>query len=409
MDPITHGITGALLGKGYFSERHGRLAVFAATLGSVFPDVDVFAEVASRDPLSIIKYHRSITHSFVALPFFAMLLAGLTRWIARRLGWQTPSWLVLTIAYGVGIASHIVLDGMTSFGTRMWFPLSRERVAWDLLFIIDFSFTSIVLLPQVGAWIYGDAAKSLARAIRMWVLFSLGAVLIWAAARGAGYPFHALTGVIACAVLAAVCFAPAAGGWGFRVKRAVWCQAGTYVAVAYLIACGLAHHAAITRAETFAEQNHLAVERIAALPIPPAFLDWGDAIRTPHGVYESQFDLRGAKSTGFYFIPDSPPDPFIARALQLPDVQLYWGFARFPSIQSFAEDGRHIVELGENRFSDGRHRSPQPFTYQVVFDTDGKLLAQGWLTSGLLRRQMRRVQSQQPGAAAITAPAGNAP
>jgi membrane-bound metal-dependent hydrolase YbcI (DUF457 family) len=409
MDPITHGLTGALLGKGYFSERHGRMAVFAATLGSVFPDVDVFAEVASRDPLSIIKYHRSITHSFVALPFFAMLLAGLTRWLARRLGWQTPSWLVLTIAYGVGIASHIILDGMTSFGTRMWFPISRERVAWDLLFIVDFSFASIVLLPQVGAWIYRDAAKSLARAVRMWVLFSLGAVLIWAAARGAGYPFHVLTGVIACAVLAAVCFAPAAGGWGFRVKRAVWCQAGTYVAVAYLIACGLAHHAAITRAETFAEQNHLSVERIAALPIPPSFADWGDAIRTPSGIYESQFDLRGAKSIGFYFIPDSPPDPFIARAFQLPDVQVYWGFARFPSIQSFAEDGRHIVELGENRFSDGRHRSPQPFTYEVVFDADGTLLSQGWLTTGLLRRQMRRVQSQQPGAAGTTAPAGSAP
>ncbi len=409
MDPITHGIAGALLGKGYFSERHGRVAVFAATLGSVFPDVDVFAEFFSRDPLSIIKYHRSITHSFVALPFFAILLAGLTRWLARRLGWQTPSWLVLTIAYGVGIASHIVLDGMTSFGTRMWFPISGERVAWDLLFIVDFTFTSIILLPQVGAWIYSDAAKSRARAIRMWVLFSLGVVLIWVAARAAGYPFHALTGASASAGLAAGCVAPAAGGGGFRVKRATWCRAGTYLAVAYLVACGLAHHVAIARAEAFAEQNHLVVDRLAALPIPPSFADWGDAIRTSNGVYESQFDLRGAKSTRFYFIPDSPPDPFIARAFQIPDVQLFWGFARFPSIQSFAENGRHIVELGENRFSDGRHRSPQPFTYEVVFDADGKLVSQGWLMSGLLRRQMRRVRSQQPPAAGTTAPAGSAP
>ena len=395
MDPITHGITGTLLGKGYFSERHGRVATFAVLLGSVFPDVDVFVEFATHDPLSIIKYHRSITHSFVAMPFFAALLAWPTRWLAQRRGISTPSWLVLTLAYAVGIASHIVLDGMTSFGTRMWFPISHERVAWDLLFIVDFAFTSIVLLPQVGAWIYRDREKSLGRAVRMWVLFTLGAVLVWAAARGAGYPFGVRTGVIASAILAAVCFAPAIGGWGFRVRRAIWCQAGTYVTVVYLVACGLAHHAAMARAKTFADENHLAVERMAALPIPPAFLDWGDAIRTPTGVYESQFDLRGPKTSDFYFIPDSPPDPYIARAFQLPEVQLYWGFARFPSIQSHAQDGNHVVELGESRYSYRQHRSPQPFTYQVVFDADGRLLEQGWLTSGLMRRQLRRIRSQE--------------
>jgi inner membrane protein len=91
MDPVTHGIAGALLGKGFFSKRHERVAIFAATLGAVAPDVDVVREVFSNDPLSIIKYHRAITHSFVALPFFALLLALhtvgaiplLKRWSAR--------------------------------------------------------------------------------------------------------------------------------------------------------------------------------------------------------------------------------------------------------------------------------------------------------------------------------------
>ena len=88
MDPVTHGITGALLGKAYFSDRYGKAATFAAVLGAIAPDVDVFAEAVTRDPLSIIKYHRAITHSFVALPVFAMLLAiltlGLLPWVRRR-------------------------------------------------------------------------------------------------------------------------------------------------------------------------------------------------------------------------------------------------------------------------------------------------------------------------------------
>src|ERR1700722_20972399 len=174
MDPITHGITGALLGKSYFSERYGRVATFAAVLGAVFPDIDIVAETISDDPLAIVKYHRGITHSFVALPLFAMLLAWLTRWITRRRGIESPPWGILTVIYAVGIASHIALDGMTSFGTRMWTPISEKRVAWDLLFIIDFTFTSIVLLPQVIAWIYRNNGRGteLDCATRMWILFS---------------------------------------------------------------------------------------------------------------------------------------------------------------------------------------------------------------------------------------------
>jgi inner membrane protein len=241
MDPITHGIAGGLLGKGYFADRKGRLAIFAATLGAVFPDIDVIAELVSRDPLAIIKYHRGITHSFVGLPFFAALLAWLTRWLARRRGIETASWAVLTLIYGIGIASHIVLDGMTSFGTRMWTPISQQRVSWDLLFIIDFSFTSIVLLPQVASWIYQDRARKQMRAIWMWVLFTLSAVLAWMAAGAAGFPFHLWVVALASTIIAALFFLPALGDWGFRVTRASWCQAGTYAMLAYLLSCGVAH------------------------------------------------------------------------------------------------------------------------------------------------------------------------
>ncbi len=200
MDPVTHGIAGALLGKGYFSERYGRVAVFAATLGAVFPDVDVTADIFSRDPLAIVKYHRAITHSFVALPVFAFLLAVLTRlavpWLKKRSerfrNIESPPLAILTLIYGIGIASHIMLDGMTSFGTRMWYPISSERVAWDLLFIIDLTFMAILLLPQMLPWIYSDArpdaspdpSKSRRRAWQTWIWFSVGTLACLAANKG---------------------------------------------------------------------------------------------------------------------------------------------------------------------------------------------------------------------------------
>lgn len=398
MDPITHGITGALLGKSYFSERYGRVATFAAVLGAVFPDIDIAAEIISRDPLAIVKYHRGITHSFVALPVFAMLLAWLIRWIAKRRGIEAPPWGILAIVCGIGIASHIVLDGMTSFGTRMWTPISNKRVAWDLLFIIDFVFSAIVLLPQVIAWVYGsDAAKSGGRAKRMWVLFSVASIAVWGVALGAGYPFHWWIVAIASGVLAGIFFLPGAGGWGFHVSQSGWCQLGTCCAVAYLLVCAVAHHAAMVRVHNFAVANRIDGYRTGALPVPPSLLDWGDAIRTQDGVYQARFDLRNAENPAFYFVPDSPPDIFIARALQLPEVKLYWGFARFPTIHSGVEDGEHVVDFGEHRFTNGGRRAPQPFSYRVIFDNAGTVIAEGWLRNGMFIQVMQKMPPASSG------------
>jgi membrane-bound metal-dependent hydrolase YbcI (DUF457 family) len=407
MDPITHGIAGALLGKGYFAgrkgnaspfaDRKGTVAIFAATLGAVFPDIDIIAEIVSRDPLAIVKYHRGITHSFVGLPFFAVILAWLTRWIARRRGIETPSWVMLALIYGVGIASHIVLDGMTSFGTRMWTPLSQQRVSWDLLFIIDFSFTAIILLPQIAAWIYSDRAKSRIRAVWMWSLFTLAAIGAWTVAGAAGFPFHLWIVGLASAIISILFFSPGHAGWGFGIRRSSWCQAGTYAMIAYLFACSVAHHAAILRVKDFASFNKITIDRIGALPLPPSLLDWGGVIRTTDGVFQARFDLRSSAPPDFHFAADSLPDPFIARALQLPEVQLFWQFVRFPVIHSFAEDGEHIVDIGENRFVNTRRKGPQPFTYRLIFDGSGNLLEQGWQADGMFLRHMQRLSPQRSG------------
>ena len=409
MDPVTHGIAGALLGKGFFSDREEKVAIFAATLGAVFPDIDIFyegyAEIVHHDPLAIVKYHRSITHSFVGLPFFAALLAVLTPPIVRILkrryprfhDLEAPPFWLLTVIYGVGIASHILLDAMTSFGTRMWFPISKRRVAWDLLFIVDFAFTTIILAPQVVAWIYRDPAKSRKRALKMWIWFTCGDFIFWLLARAASYPFHLWIAVLASIALAALFFVPGAGGWGFKVSRAEWCQAGTCFAVAYLFFCSVAHHRAMLKVRAYADAHHIQVDRMGALPIPPSLLDWDDAIRAPNGIYTAQFDLREKNPPSFDFIADSPLDEYILRAFSMYNVRLYWGFARFPVVRSYQADIFHVVELGENREMAGGRRGPQPFVYRVVFDPSGNVIFQGWLNEGMMPTpDMKHLVPQKP-------------
>jgi len=402
MDPITHGIAGALIGKGFFAEREGKVAIFAATLGAIFPDVDVFAvifvEIFSNDRLATIKMHRGFTHSFVGLPLFALALAWLTRWYCGRRGWRAPSFWMLTLIYGVGILSHILFDAATSYGTRLWNPFSSERVAWDFVFIIDFVFTAIALVPQVAAWVFSDSEKGSVRAGSMWLLFNVGAVGVWWLCRWVGFAFHVWILLVVAAVLAAIFLLPLAGYRGFRISRARWCQVGTLVLVAYIGACALAHDVALARVRDYAERQHLDVLGMAAIPSPPSLLDWSGKIRTADGIYQARFDLRQPAPEWFQFLADSPPDPYIDAAMKLSDVQVYLWFARFPVIRSRLAGSEHVVELADSRFMERGQRLPAPFRFQLYFDADGKLVEEDW-AEGTAGMRVRRTHPANGGTA----------
>lgn len=163
----------------------------------------------------------------------------------------------------------------------------------------------------------------------------------------------------------------------------------------------MAHQKALRRIEAFAEGNHIAVVRIGALPLAPTILNWGVGIRTPDGVYQTEFDLRHAADAPVTYTPDSPPDIYIVRALALPSVQLFWEFSRFPSIRSHVVNGQPVVDFGENRFMN-RRPGPQPFTYRVVFNAAGRVVEEGLLTDGMLLRRMEAVPAaaqRSPGSA----------
>src|SRR5207237_7476522 len=119
MDTITHGIAGALIAKSVFRGRdtfgpqpltRQRIVTWSLMLGAIFPDSDVLREFFSRNDLLILTWHRSITHSLICMPIFALALAALTRWFVRWRKWDAPSLAFLFVVYVVGILSHILLD-----------------------------------------------------------------------------------------------------------------------------------------------------------------------------------------------------------------------------------------------------------------------------------------------------------
>src|ERR1017187_9057491 len=121
MDTLTHGLAGALLARALPSTGDetldrtlARREAWAGFAAAMFPDADVFVAPFSAE--FYITQHRALTHSFVALPVWIVLLTAVAsirlspsigprgsagrRTAVGRLG------LVVALA----LVSHILLD-----------------------------------------------------------------------------------------------------------------------------------------------------------------------------------------------------------------------------------------------------------------------------------------------------------
>jgi membrane-bound metal-dependent hydrolase YbcI (DUF457 family) len=412
MDTITHGIVGALTGKALFAGRDvpakspdgalsrahssstARTAIVACTLGSIFPDIDIFAGTLARNPLAIMEWHRNMSHSLVMLPVWAAILAALSLPIARWLHWKTPTYPMLFAIYAVGLVTHVFLDVVTNFGTMVWSPLRYTRVAWDWLFILDLTLTSVALVPQLAAWCYRDPLKSRGRITAVWMALTVGAFGAYELAASAGYRFPIIVVGILIAIFAVILFVPSLRGAGFHWTRASWCRAGLALVCAYLALASTMHGKALGEVDHFAAAHHLPMDNLAALPLPPTVTQWAGLVATPEGVWRWTFHEPGGQIERTQFYSDPPPDRYVAEAKKLHDVQVYLWFARFPVWQELQENDRTIVDISDVRFfreedSVARVGSGQPlrlpgirpnptgFTFEVVFDADGSVVSSG--------------------------------
>ena len=397
MDTITHGIAGALIGKAAFRGddmfvlrpiSRARTVTWAFMLGAIFPDSDVFREFFSKNDLLILTWHRSMTHSLICMPVFAVLLAALTRGIARWRKWDAPSFAALTGIYVLGILSHILLDLATSFGTMIWSPVNWSRPAWDLLFIIDFTFSAILLVPQFLAWIYARKEGLLRRAFASWLVFSAGALAAAAIAKSVRAPYSdgAILGTLV--VLTVLFLLPTVRNWGLAVRAATWNRVGLAVGVAYIAFAVYLHHDALRRVDQFAAKLRLDARSLGALPYPPSVWFWDGLVLTPRGVYETRLDLSEASPSGdsagssdinYRFYPDAPPNRYIDAAMRLRDVQVVLWFSRFPVTRFHKEGEDAVVEISDLRFARTRSDRGAAFTYRVRFDPEANVLSQGWV------------------------------
>jgi len=349
MDTVTHGIAGSVFARSLTRRPGARGALVLGLVAAMLPDIDF---LFLPDRIAYIRGHRGWTHSFVLLPLFALGLA-----LAGKLLYRHARLATLWIFSAVGIATHILFDWITSFGTMFWLPFTGARYTLDWVFILDPIFTAIVSLSLLAATI-------------------------------------------------------------FRPKGRLFSAIGAGILAAYLAFCGVMHARALAIWKGMDATPPGA--KVAVLPQFLSPFRWLGLSERPDEIHVAFFDI-GPFATGaenprpptrlaevLASLADYYPPPArasieryrkpsgshaLSAAEQLPDVRAYLGFARFPLATVRSErDGETTVFFQDLRFlpwfigpwereRGGVHFRRQPFVYRVRLDPDGRPLDRGFVGS----------------------------
>jgi inner membrane protein len=203
MEPITHFLTGAAMGRAGLN-RKTAYATVAAALAAEAADIDILWSLAG--PVESLKHHRGITHTFLAAPLVAAAVVGLVwlwdRWRpsfppffakgAKKDGAPGKNSLRQPIHWGwlyattlLAALSHLLLDWTNNYGLRPFFPFNGRWYAGSFVFIAEPVLWALFALAFLMPWLLGlaDAEIGARRSSfrgQGWAIFALlGMVLLW--------------------------------------------------------------------------------------------------------------------------------------------------------------------------------------------------------------------------------------
>ena len=337
MDPVTHLLTGACLGRSGLNRKTG-LATLTLTLAAEAPDLDVISYF--RGSIAGLQHHRGFTHSLLGIPLVGIVVVAAVYGIYRfrsRSGWRprlAPRWGLL-FGYGcLGAAVHLLQDFTNNYGVRPFDPFYCKWYSGDLVFIID----PLMLLA----------------------LF-LGLVL------------PSLFGLISEEVGAKKGRFRGAGGARFAL-----------VCLAALISVRAFEHArAVTALQSLTYHGEDAV-RVSAFPNPFNFFSWNGVVETrdffellPVNADAGEVDPHNRAVVRYK--PQETAVTLAAKKSYLGRVYLDW--AQYPLVhQSKLEGNRYLVTFTDLRFSSAhalRRRLANPLTGYVVLDSALRVEQQG--------------------------------
>lgn len=174
MDSLTQFVLGAAVSTALLGKKIGprKAALVGGALGTL-PDLDVF--LPFDDPIDSFVYHRGWSHSIFVHALAAPLVGeGLVRLFK---GLRDHRWLTCWAVY-LCFVTHAMIDAMTVYGTRIFWPLYPDPVGVGSVFIIDPLYTLPLLAVVIWALFKGDWSASLGRWTRNALIVTSGYMVL---------------------------------------------------------------------------------------------------------------------------------------------------------------------------------------------------------------------------------------
>jgi inner membrane protein len=155
MDSVTQIALGAAVGEATLGSRVGKKApLWGAALGTL-PDLDVLANPFVSE-VTALAIHRGFTHSLLFIVLATPLFGALLHRLHANDNASARSWSVLVF---LTLATHVLLDCLTSYGTQVFYPFSDYAVILGTIFVIDPLYTVPLLVGLGIALMYTPGAR----------------------------------------------------------------------------------------------------------------------------------------------------------------------------------------------------------------------------------------------------------
>jgi inner membrane protein len=153
MDPLTHGLIGAVLStlSGHTLQLQDPVFL-GCTLGSMIPDLDIVAHYKGR--LNYLLKHRSVSHSLIAFTVMSLVLSTILYLI-----FPATSWSSIFLWTLVGTLSHGLMDVLNSYGAELLWPFVRKKFTVNMIMLTDPVVFFLFLVSLITSYSFTSMAQ----------------------------------------------------------------------------------------------------------------------------------------------------------------------------------------------------------------------------------------------------------
>jgi inner membrane protein len=303
MDSLSQIVLGAATFALVKDKEIGKKALlYGAILGTI-PDLDIVLS-PFFDKIEQLAIHRAFSHSI----FFSLLLSLLfAKWFSYKYKTSYKSWFWASF---LALFTHPLLDLCTTYGTRLFYPLSKSYYSLDNVFVIDIMYTIWLLIGCVMLLIMKK--DNLKRQ----------AVIKWSLALSTGYLVFGL----------------------------------------------VVHFYAENHFKKELERQNIAYEKIKVVPTPFNTILWQAIVKTADGFYFGDYSLLDSKpATSFHF--EKSDVAFIESKRQIEALEPFFNFTEGYDLARNEEGKMHIygTKFGPINIENNKAE----FFFPLVFNEDG--------------------------------------